>query len=178
MTDENQYPMEGFSMLLRKFCAGAAVSVLLLVGAAACSDDETGPDDEDEFVASLTGTAERPTPVTTTATGTATVEIDDEDQTITFSVSVSGLTSPTMAHIHVGAASVAGPIAVNLLPTPPAAGVFSGVLASGTATASQVVGGETFATLAAKIRAGNAYINVHTIAFPDGELRGQLVADD
>ena len=165
-------------MSFRRFLAGAAVSVLLLVGAGACSDDETGPDDEDEFVATLTGAAERPTPVTTTATGSASVEINDDAQTLTFSVSVTGLVSPQMAHIHVGAATVAGPIAVNLLPTPPGAGSFTGVLASGTITAGQIVGGETFATLAAKIRAGNAYINVHTIAFPDGELRGQLLVDD
>jgi hypothetical protein len=39
-----------------------------------------------------------------------------------------------------------------------------------------VVGGETFATLVAKIRSGNAYINVHTPANPGGEIRGQLVA--
>lgn len=164
--------------MFRKLCAGAATSVLLLVGAAACSDDETGPDEETEFVATLTGAAERPTPVTTTATGSASVEINDDNSTMTFSVTVSGLLSPNMAHIHVGAATVAGPIAASLLATPPAAGTFTGVLATGTITAAQIVGGETFATLAAKIRAGTAYINVHTVAFPDGELRGQLVVDD
>ena len=31
-------------------------------------------------------------------------------------------------------------------------------------------------TLAAKIRSGTAYINVHTLANPGGEIRGQLVA--
>ena len=164
--------------MLRRLCAAGAASLVLLIGAAACSDDETGPEDDTEFEASLTGAAERPTPVTTTATGSATVEINDDNSTMTFSVSVTGLTSPTMAHIHVGSTSVAGPIAVNLLPTPPAVGVFTGVLATGTITAGQVINGETFATLAAKIRAGTAYINVHTVAFPDGELRGQLVVDD
>ena len=164
--------------MLRKLCAAGAASLVLVIGAAACSDDETGPEEETEFAATLTGAAERPTPVTTTATGSATVDINDDNSTMTFTVTVSGLTSPTMAHIHVGAASVAGPIAVNLLPTPPAAGIFNGVLATGTITAAQVINGETFATLAAKIRAGTAYINVHTVAFPDGELRGQLAVDD
>jgi hypothetical protein len=155
-----------------------AISTIAVAGALACSDDETGPDLETEFEASLTGAAERPDPVTTTATGSATVEIDDDAQTFTFSVNVSGLTSPTMAHIHVGSTSEAGPVALSLLATAPATGVFNGQLAAGTLGATAVTGGETFATLAAKIRAGNAYINVHTVANGAGEIRGQLVADD
>lgn len=162
--------------MLRKLCAGVVTSVLILGGAAACSDDdETGPELETNFVASLSGAAERPTPVTTSATGSATVTIDDASSTIAFSVTVTGLLSPIMAHIHVGGVNDAGPIALSLLATAPPVGTFSGVLASGTGTAAQIVGGETFATLAAKIRAGTAYINVHTVANQNGELRGQLV---
>ncbi|HEX9754606.1 MAG TPA: CHRD domain-containing protein, partial [Gemmatimonadales bacterium] len=83
----------------------------------------------------------------------------------------------TLAHIHIGAVGVAGPpVTVNLIATPPA-GTFTGVLASGTITAAMVTGGETFATLVAKIRSGEAYINVHTTANPGGEIRGQLVED-
>jgi CHRD domain-containing protein len=160
--------------MLRKLCAGVVTSVLIMGGAAACSDDETGPALETNFTASLSGAAERPTPVTTTATGSATVTIDDATSTIAFSVTVTGLLSPTMAHIHVGGVNDAGPIALSLLATAPPVGTFTGVLTTGTGTAAQIVG-ETFATLAAKIRAGTAYINVHTVANTNGEIRGQLV---
>lgn len=162
--------------MFRKLSAGALTSALLLVGAVACSDDETGPDLETNFAATLTGAAERPA-VTTTATGTSTVTINDANSTITFNVSVTNLLSPIMAHIHVGSTSQDNPaFALSLLATAPPTGVFTGVLAAGTAAGSTVVGGETFATLAAHIRSGNAYINVHTVAHPGGELRGQLVA--
>ena len=163
--------------MLRKLCAGVVTSVLIMGGAAACSDDDPpDPELETNFVASLSGAAERPTPVTTSATGSATVTIDDASSTFAFSVTVKGLLSPFMAHIHVWGVDVAVPIALSLLATAPPVGTFNGVLASGTGTAAQVVGGETFATLAAKIRAGTAYINVHTVANQGGEIRGQLVA--
>lgn len=163
---------------MRKWISSAATAILVFGFGPACKDDNTGPGAETEFEATLTGTAERPDPVSTTATGTATVEIDEDNQTIEFTINVTNLVSPTLAHIHIGSTAEAGPIAVNLLPTAPAAGTFTGELASGTRVAADVTGGETFTTLVAKIRAGSAYINVHTVAHPTGELRGQLVADD
>jgi hypothetical protein len=63
---------------------------------------------------------------------------------------------------------------MDLMPVPPAAGSFSGILVSATFHATDVIGGETYATLVAKIRAGGAYINVHTVGFPNGAIRGQL----
>lgn len=161
--------------MYRKLCAGALTSVVLLAGAGACNEDETGPELETNFTATLNGAAERPTPVTTSATGSATVTINDANSTIAYSVTVTGLLSPTMAHIHVGGINDAGPIALSLLATAPAVGTFTGVLTTGTGTAAQIVGAETFTTLAAKIRAGTAYINVHTLAHTGGEIRGHLV---
>jgi CHRD domain len=161
--------------MLSRFSIGALAAVALLAGAA-CDDDATGPG-ADEFEATLTAAAERPNPVTTIASGTASIDINDSNSTIDFSVSVTGLVNPTVAHIHIGGVDVAGPPVVTLLATPPAAGTFTGVLASGTINAAMITGGETFATLVAKIRSGEAYINVHTTANPGGEIRGQLVED-
>jgi hypothetical protein len=47
------------------------------------------------------------------------------------------------------------------------------ILAEGTFTAADV-SGISYADLLAAIRAGNAYVNVHTTLFPGGEIRGQL----
>jgi hypothetical protein len=153
------------------------LAAMLVLGAGAACSDSTDPADQDDFSATLTGAAERPNPVTTTATGSATVEIDDSDQTLTVTVNVTNLVSTISAHIHVGDSNTAGPISVTLLATPLAIGSFTGKIVDNEVfTAADVSGGETFATLVAKIRSGNAYINVHTVANPGGEIRGQLVA--
>lgn len=154
----------------------AILAAAVMLAGAACDDDEPTAPDVDEFEATLTGASEVP-PVTTSATGAASIDINDSNSTIDFSISVTGLVDPTLAHIHIGAVGVAGPpVTVNLIVTPPA-GSFTGVLASGTITAALITGGETFTTLVAAIRSGEAYINVHTPTNPGGEIRGQLVPD-
>ncbi|MGQ0704486.1 MAG: CHRD domain-containing protein [Gemmatimonadales bacterium] len=163
---------------MRRIENGAAAIVLAVALGVGCNGDANGPDFETEFEASLTGAAERPNPVTTTAMGTATVTIDDDAQTISFTINVTGLVSPTVAHIHVGSTTEAGPPVVTLYsPAQPPVGPFTGQLATGTRLATDVTGGETFGSLVAKIRAGNAYINVHTVANAGGEIRGQLVPE-
>lgn len=163
-------------MMNRGLNRSAWTVVLALLAGFACSDD-TGPAATVNFAATLTGAAEKPNPVTTTATGTSTVVINDAAQTFTVTVTIAGtgIVDITMAHIHVGDANTAGAIAVNLLPTPPALGTFTGVLVTGTFN-TVIAPGETFATLAAKMRAGNTYINVHNAVNIDGHIRGQLVA--
>jgi hypothetical protein len=56
-------------------------------------------------------------------------------------------------------------------------GKFTGVLAQGTITAANLMGplqGKTLEDLVSVIKAGDAYVNVHTTAHPGGEIRGQL----
>jgi hypothetical protein len=57
---------------------------------------------------------------------------------------------------------VAGPIIIPLAQTAPGSGTWT---ASGTLTDAQL----------ALLNAGNYYFNVHSAAFPNGEIRGQIV---
>jgi hypothetical protein len=83
------------------------------------------------------------------------------------------------AHIHLAPAGQNGPIVLPLLGNPfiPDPGVtVNGILVEGTATAADVGGplaGDLDALIAA-IRAGDTYVNVHTVEFRPGEIRGQI----
>ncbi len=121
------------------------------------------------WTATLSGGAEVP-PVSTTATGTATFVLSPDGTTIRYLVQYSGLSGPLAgSHIHLGASGSNGGVMLPLAAGPsPMVGML---------TASNVVatGGVTsFAGAVDAIRAGNAYVNLHTAANPAGELRGQI----
>ena len=110
------------------------------------------------FYADLDGTKETPANGSL-AGGWARVTLN-ADSSVTYDVRVWGLTA-TDAHIHDGAAGVPGPIIVPLTGGPTA---WSGT--SAPLTALQV----------ADLRDQGLYVNVHSAAFPSGEIRGQLDA--
>ncbi len=87
----------------------------------------------------------------------------------------------TLAHIHVGGAAVAGPVAVLLFDAEGTPRTFTstGVLAEGTFTVADLQAGGGILTLDAledAAEAGTLYVNVHTSANPGGEIRGQIEA--
>lgn len=126
------------------------------------------------FTTTLTGAEEVP-PVTTPHSGTSTATLDAARTTIVLETTHTippGDT--TAAHIHVGAVGVAGPIIFNI--------VMSGTVpptTTRTFTAADLVprpelGVNTFADAVDRLIAGETYVNVHTVANPTGEIRGQL----
>ena len=151
------------------------IALAAMVAVTACDDDDDP--DEIEFVTNLSGDNERPTPVDTDATGTARV-VDNGGLTMSYRVTVSGIQNVTAAHIHVGSSAVPGPIAVNLNPN---TSVTTGVLAEGEFDASDILALQqgaspiTMDSLRVLLRAGLTYVNVHTVANPGGEIRGQLL---
>ena len=128
----------------------AAVSVVL---AAYC-----GTAISQELKIALSGSHEIP-PVTTSATGAAVINVG-ADKAVRGSVTVSGL-SPTAVHIHEAPAGKNGPIVIPLTQTGP--DVWS-VPENIKLTDVQF---ESF-------KAGNLYVNVHTVANRGGEIRGQI----
>jgi hypothetical protein len=119
-------------------------------------------------------------PVQTTASGTALIFIEGgpNGYNISFELDVTNIVDVTAAHIHLGAKDANGPVIVPLFTGPQKPGSFTGVLAKGSITEADLAGpmaGKTFADLAAAVLAGQTYVNVHTVANPKGEIRGQII---
>jgi hypothetical protein len=163
--------------------------IALLVMLVALSVSPTGVRAADNFVAALSGADEAPVPRDTNARGLATVKWNRDATAFDFTLIAANIENVTAAHIHCGAAGVAGPVGVTLLHNMPAGGGrFDGVLSSGTITAPDAgnsCGWLTLTDVFSAMNAGNTYVNVHTNDgaaptntgpgdFPGGEIRGQL----
>jgi|SRR5882757_1664695 len=115
------------------------------------------------------------------------LKLDRTQQSISYTLNYSGLgTAVTQAHIHFGKVHMPGGVMVYFcsnLPNPPAntqSCPASGTI-SGAITATSVVGpalqGVTagdFQALVDALENDTAYANIHTTAFPAGEIRGEI----
>lgn len=118
------------------------------------------------FVTTLTGAAEVPGPGDPDASGTAQITLNQGQGEVCFDLTWTEIDGTvTAAHVHVGAADVAGPVVVPL---------FAGALA-GSDSASGCISGVS-ESLIKDIRHNpeNYYVNVHSDVFPAGAVRGQL----
>jgi CHRD domain len=140
----------------------ASLSALALPG---CSQ---GTDGKTLFHATLSAANEVPARGTA-ANGAAGFSL--EGDTVFYSIEANQIENVTASHIHSGAAGVNGPVRVFLYPGP-TTGPVNGRLVEGSFTAANVTG-VTFEELIAEMKAGTAYVNVHTTQFPGGEMRGQ-----
>ncbi|KCZ70398.1 CHRD domain-containing protein [Candidatus Methanoperedens nitroreducens] len=136
--------------------------------------------DDRNFAAHLLGNEEVP-PVDTLAQGRATFRLNEDGTELSYRLNVSNIEDVSMAHIHLGAAGMNGPVVAWLYPGEPQPAVipgrFDGVLAEGTITADNLVGpleGQSLKALMDVMRAGETYANVHTEQNPEGEVRGQI----
>jgi len=161
--------------MLRHLYAGA-LTALVTVAGTACSDNNNNPTVKTNFMATLTGASVMPTPVTTTASGTTALVLNDNASTIDYTVTVQNLTGATAVFIYAGSSTDVPGTPVAVLLSAPVTGTTNGQLTAGTIAAAALGNGETYTTFAAKIRAGNAFVVIQTVANPGGELRGQLQA--
>lgn len=162
----------------------AAVVLSVFSGAlVACGDD----DDDEDFEANLTAAAERPTPPPSTATGTANLVLEGRVLTVTVNVSGQLTSNVTMAHIHGPASTDANAgVILDFVPS------MTAVINAGTRTGQIVNASYDLDDLTVSsngvlrveadqliefMNTGQAYVNVHTVNHPAGEIRGQIRRD-
>jgi hypothetical protein len=113
------------------------------------------------FTAQMSAAQEVPPPISH-ATGTGLLSFDSVTRQFTARITVAGMTA-TAAHIHTGEIGVNGPITFPLTETPAGSGIW--------VSASDAKLSEAELTT---LRAGGMYFNAHSVAFPNGEIRGQI----
>lgn len=128
------------------------------------------------FAAILRGRNEVP-PVRTISTGHVTFRLSESGNQLRFVLVVRNINRVTQAHIHLGRRGVNGPV-VAFLFGPNRSGVsFRLGVIRGTISRNDLAGplrGLSLRNLIREFRQGNAYVNVHTIQHPDGQIRGQV----
>jgi CHRD domain-containing protein len=132
--------------------------------------------------AKLVGFQENP-PKLTQGTGQFTAVVNTNANTIAYTLTYSNLTSGALfSHIHFGQPTVNGAVYIFLCggPTTPVCPAGGGTV-TGTISAADVLGvpaqniaAGDFAGALRVILNDSAYVNVHTTAFPAGEIRGQV----
>ena len=91
------------------------------------------------------------------ATGTFVGTYSPTSQQLTYTVTYQGI-APTNAHLHAGAPGAAGPVSISF------ASFVSPIQGTATLTAGQ----------ANDLLNNRMYVNLHTAAFPGGEIRGNI----
>ena len=109
-----------------------------------------------------------------TATGTASISV--VGPILLYRIDVADITDVTATHIHGPAAAGANAgvlLGLSSSGNSPdcATGTVNGILVSDAASNASSV---SFDSLMVLLGNGNAYVNVHTSAFPGGEIRGQI----
>jgi hypothetical protein len=149
-------------------------------------------DEEQEIKVHLVGYQETPLTINTSASADFTAKIRSDGTAIDYELTYRDLSSPiTQSHIHFGRPAITGMIVLFLctnltppagVPTPQACPQTNPAMITGTLTKDNVIprpaqgidpGASGFAEMLQAIRAGAAYVNVHSTTYPSGEIRRQ-----
>ena len=144
-----------------KYFIKLSAFVLLFLGFISCSkssDPTPTPNPNISFLATLNGASEVPVNPST-ASGSATLIFNSTTKIFTLTVTYSGTTA-TAGHIHKGAVGVSGGV---IFP-------FSSLTSPISYTSVALD-----ATQEADLLANLYYVNIHSAAYPGGEIRGQLI---
>lgn len=99
-----------------------------------------------------------------TGSATGKLVLDTKKDTMCYSVSTMGLTGINAAHIHTGSMGVDGGVAIGLNPAK-----FNAKKATCVKVAAKILS-------AIAMNPSMYYLNVHTAKYPEGAVRGQLMA--
>jgi hypothetical protein len=135
-----------------------------------------------KFTGNLTGAQQSPE-VVSVASGKVAAKFDDGFTRVDVKITMSDITDVTDVHFHCNRPGQNGGVAFSLIPGPPACAL-AGTSITCTLTNADMtpnscmtaVGREVnnIAALAFAMRDGLIYANVHTVANPSGEIRGQM----
>jgi hypothetical protein len=115
------------------------------------------------FDAWLNGAQQTPS-ISTTAVGQAAVRLTTKWDTLYYDVQATGLSGAiTGAHFHNAPTGSSGPVAFDITPN------INGNRITGVLTGTAIT-----TALISDLMKGNLYINLHTTANPNGEIRGQV----
>ncbi|TGE24113.1 CHRD domain-containing protein [Hymenobacter aquaticus] len=134
-----------------------ALSAATLFTACSKDDETTAPAaTTTETTATINGAQQTPAN-NSTATGTFTGTYNSGTKQLAYTVTYQGITA-TAGHIHLGGPGVAGGVAV------PFDKLASPITGTVTLTADQ----------ADKLLTNGLYVNIHSAAYPQGEIRGDI----
>jgi hypothetical protein len=152
------------------------LSITIITNSISSTSSVFAQEYENKYIASLSGENEVPS-VKTSASGEIWLKIKLAEDNILYNLNVTNIQKVTAAHIHSGTQGENGPIVVTLFKSDTPTQSINGVLAKGNITSSILEGplsGKTLSDLISLIHNGEAYVNVHTEQYPNGEIRGQL----
>lgn len=138
----------------------AAITAVFLLSAALVScKKESANANEQSYQANCNGANQAP-PNSSTATATFTGKYNSNTSTFSGTLTYSGIT-PTGWYIQKGTTLANAEIIASL---------------GAVVTSPLSVSVQLNASAAAELKAGNCYINIQSAAYPQGEIRGKLVA--
>jgi hypothetical protein len=170
---------------MKRILVIAAALLTMVVAPVAANDEET-------IRVHLVGYQETPTTINTTGSGDFKARISQDGTALDYELTYRDLASQiTQSHIHFGRPAITGGIVLFLctnlgnapgtVPVPQACPTTNPATITGTLTAADVIavsgqgidsGAAGFAEILKALRAGAAYVNVHTTGHPSGEIRG------
>lgn len=153
-----------------------SISLILVTVVVVTSTSLTYAQNQTKYKAKLVGDSVVP-PVNTTAAGRAVIFIGND--WLWWKLNVTGISDPTIAHIHTGIKGVNGPVVSDLLKSASFENTSERMIITGNISASDLQGpmkGKNFTDVQSAIGNKTLGLNIdlHTSNYPNGELRGTI----